>query len=217
MSKTNVDYEFSEFGKKAQILAILSLILFIFGIISWGVPVISFISIVILLIYIIVLLLALGNIKNAATKLNNQDLFTFRSRLITALILTLIGFIFFSIGIGGILAIAYGPNPEQWQGYVVFGVMILIGVIILIIALIMEILGWSSLRTFFKANRNMFPETMVSNAETACLLVMLGIIPIIGPLLRVVGFFMLSSLKNLSGTSAASPPTSSVPAPAPAA
>jgi hypothetical protein len=197
MSDINVKREFAEFGKKAQILAILSLILFIFGIIGWIVPVVSYISIIIILIYIIYLILALGNINNAAKALNNQDLFIFRSRIITALVLTLIGFIFFTIGITGILAIAYGPHPEQWQGYVVFGLLILIGIIVLIIALIMEILGWSSLRRFFKSNRSMFPEAIIKNADTACLLLMLGIIPIIGPLLRIVGYFMLSQLKDL--------------------
>ncbi|TFG26350.1 MAG: hypothetical protein EU532_10020 [Promethearchaeota archaeon] len=200
MSNTDVKKDFAEFGKKAQILAILSLIMFIMGIVGFIVPVVSYISIVFLVIYVIFLILALGNIKNAANKLNNQDLFTFRSRIIIALILALIGFLFFTIGIGGIIAIAYGPDagsPQAVGGYIAFGIMILIAIVVLIIALIMEILGWSSLRRFFKANKSMFPEKIVSNAETACLLLMLGIIPIIGPLLRIIGYFLLSNLREL--------------------
>lgn len=196
----NIKTDFVEFGKKAQILAILSLIMFILGIIGWAVPIVSYISIVFLLIFIIVLILALGNIKKAANTLNNQDLFTFRSRIITALILTFIGFLFFTIGIAGIYAIAYGPNPgspQAVQGYIVLGLLILIGIIVLIIALIMQILGWSSFRRFFRANKSMFPEKIGNNAETACLLLMLGVIPVIGPLLNIIGFFLLSKLKEL--------------------
>lgn len=200
MSSSNVKNEFSEFGKKCLILAILSLISFILGILSFSVPELGYVNIVIFLIYVIIMIMALGNINEAANKLNNKDLFSFRKRMIVVLVLSLIGLILLYVGLAGILAIASSSDPGSSSaiaGYATFGLMMLVGIILLIVALIMEIIAWSDLRGFFRDNKSMFSEDIAKSAKTGSLLMMLGAIPIVGPILRVVGCFMLSKLKNL--------------------
>jgi len=96
---SEVNKEFSEFGKKMLILAVLALISFVLGLIAFSVPAVQYANWAMIVVSIIVLILALGHIKTAGEALNNNEkLNSFRSKIIVALILALIGTIFITIG-----------------------------------------------------------------------------------------------------------------------
>ncbi|MFX0072945.1 MAG: hypothetical protein ACFFAO_17850 [Candidatus Hermodarchaeota archaeon] len=204
MSDIKVNKEFSEFGKKAQILGILALISFLLSIVAFFVAVVGYVNSAVQVVSLIIMILATGNIKRAGLALKNQSLLAFRSKIIIALILVLIGGIIIGVGIAGIFAIAYGPNPEAWEGYVVFGLMIIIGLIFIIVGAVLEILAWKDLKNFFTTNKSMFPEEIGNKAESGSKLMLIGailtltfILAFIGFILRVIGYFKLSALKDL--------------------
>ena len=126
-----------------------------------------------------------------------------RSKVIIAVILNLVGLILLTVGYFSLIAtIQYYQRPENAvdagssqaiRGYVTFGILILLGLVLLIVAFVMDILAWGRLKTFFKENMSMFPGSAGKNAQTGCLLMQIG--AIIG-ILRVVGCFLLYSLKK---------------------
>ena len=206
---SEVNKEFSEFGTKMLILAILSLISFVLGVIAYVIPAVQYVNWAFLVVSIVVLILALGNIKTAGEALdNNANLSSFRSKIIVALILALIGTIFITVGLASIYAIINSGidlgSPEAIQGYISFGILILIGIVVLVVGAVFEIIAWGSLRDFFKNNLSKFPEGIGKNAETGCFLMKLGaifiltfILAVVGFILRVIGYFMMSKLKDL--------------------
>ena len=205
---SEVNKEFSEFGSKMLILAILALISFVLGVIAYAIPALQYVNWAFLVVSIIVLILALGNIKTAGEALNNnENLSSFRSKIIVALILALIGTIFVTIGYVSIMAIVNGPDPGSTgaiQGYISFGILILIGLVLLIVGGVFEIIAWDRLKTFFENNLKMFPEGIGNSAKTGSYLMKLGaifnltfILAIVGFILRVIGYFMMSKLKDL--------------------
>ena len=198
---SEVNKEFSEFGKKMFILFILAIISVIAGIIGWAVPALGFINLIMMIVYFVFLILARGHIVNANKSLNNEDLDYFCKRILVAIITAIIGSISFQIGWGGLNDILTGGgdlgSSEAIAGYIIFGVLILTGSILLIIALIFDILAWSDMKGFFRDNKSMFPEDKVKNAETGSLLMMLGAIPFVGFILRIIGSYFLSKLKDL--------------------
>ncbi|MBD3256295.1 MAG: hypothetical protein GF383_14450, partial [Candidatus Lokiarchaeota archaeon] len=103
MSSTDVNYHFKQFGSKMQTLGILALLSFIFGLIANFVAVVGIINFIILIITLIVLFSALGEAKEAGYKLNNRLLIEFRSKIVTAFILFLVGYFFL---IGGTIGLA---------------------------------------------------------------------------------------------------------------
>jgi len=112
MADNDVKKNFSEFGFKMLILAILSLVGFLIGVISYFVAFFSYIGYVIQVAVIVVIILALVNIGRINKKLNNRDLFSFRTKIIIALLLSLIGAILITVGIAGIFAtIAMEQTP----------------------------------------------------------------------------------------------------------
>ncbi|MFX0138146.1 MAG: hypothetical protein ACFFDN_31170 [Candidatus Hodarchaeota archaeon] len=204
---SEVNKEFSEFGKKMLVLAILALISFVLGIISFSVPPIQYANWAVIVVSIVIIILALGNIKPVAEALNNDNLFSFRSKIIVALILGLIGTIIITIGWVSIVAIAQGPDPASEaaiRGYYTFGFLILIGLIILIVGGVFEIIAWGRLRDFFSNNLDMFPEGIGNSAKTGSYLMKLGaifnltfLLAFVGFILRVVGYLKLSKLRDL--------------------
>ena len=182
------------------ILFILAIISTVAGIIGWAVPALGFINLIMIIVYFVFLILARGHIVNANKSLNNEDLASFCKRILVAIITTIIGSIFLQIGLAGIYAIAGGPDPGSGAaiaGYIVLGILLLVGIILLIIALIFDILAWSDMKGFFRDNKSMFPEEKAKNAETGSLLMMLGAIPFVGFILRIIGSYFLSQLKDL--------------------
>ena len=194
-------------------LGILAILGFIFALIGFFVPALGFVNLVIQIIMLIILFSALGNSKNAANALNNNLLVQFRSKIINAFILWIIGLFFFFLALI-VMRNSLGAG---------FG-LIIIGFILLIISAIFRIQGWSRLQSFFEQNRTMFPASMGADAESGAKLLKIAgimyltiILMIVGSVLDVIGYFKLSALKGLTGAPAAQPATRSTAAPAPAA
>ena len=79
------------------------------------------------------------------------------------------------------------------------------------------------MKGFFRDNKSMFPEDIGKKGETGGLLLMIGaifyltiILMIVGFILDVIGYFMLSSLKDLGGEPAKKPAAQPVASKTPA-
>jgi hypothetical protein len=163
MSNKSVEKEFQSFGSKCQTLGILAILGFIFGLIANFVPAIGIINFVVQIIILIMLFSALGNAKEAGYALNNRLLQEFRSKIILAVILFIIGILFLLGGTMGLVAvITYAPRAGAAVGALI--VVMIFGIIILIIAAIFRIQGWSRLQKFFEENQNMFPSDIGESA-----------------------------------------------------
>lgn len=205
MSDANKD--FSEFGKKALILAILYLIAFILALIGWADRWVSYASLVVLIVILVFLIIAVGSIGKAGSKLNNEDLRSFRTRIIVAAILVTLGLILATVGYSVIMFTVQTDEPGSSAAivnYIIFGILLLIGIILLIIGAIFELLAWTDMKGFFRDNLSMFPEDVGKSAQTGSLLCMIGAILTLtfvlapfGYLLRAIGYFMLMKLKDL--------------------
>ncbi len=205
MSDANKD--FSDFGKKALILAILYLISFILGISAMFVVALSYVNLVIAVVIIVFLILAASSIGKAGDKLNNKKLRSFRTRIIVAVILISLGAIMITVGFAVIFATIQGDDPggtEAVQTYITYGIIALIGIIISIIGAVFELLAWIDMKGFFGDNLSKFPEDIGKSAKTGALLCMIGaiftltfILAFLGYLLRAIGYFMLAKLKDL--------------------
>ena len=99
MSNVNVNREFAQFGKYCLILAILSILAFIFGIGAYFVSVLEYVNYAIQIGIIVIVILAVINIGKAGNALKNDDLLKFRNFIVIALILIFVGLIFIGIGI----------------------------------------------------------------------------------------------------------------------
>lgn len=201
--------EFSEFGKKSLILAILYLMAFILSIIMI-IPALAGLAYVatwvVFVVLIVFLILAAKNIGKAGDKLNNKDLRSFRTRIIVVVILITLGLIMVTLGFVGYMATIQEEDPGSpatAQAYITFGIIIVIGVVILIIGVVFEVLAWTDMKGFLRDNLTMFPEEIGKSAQTGVLLCMIGAIlsltflAFIGYLLRAIGYFKLAKLKDL--------------------
>lgn len=205
MSDANKD--FADFGNKALILAILYLIAFILALIGWANRWVSYASLVVLIVILVFLIIAVGSIGKAGNKLNNEDLRSFRTRIIVASILVTLGLILATVGYSVIMFTLQTDEPGSTAAivnYIIFGILLLIGIILLIIGAIFELLAWTDMKGFFRDNLSMFPEDVGKSAQTGALLCMIGailtltfILAPFGYLLRAIGYFMLMKLKDL--------------------
>ncbi len=190
MSSAIVNKEFTDFGKKMIIIAILTLLSFILGIVGAFFPLLGLIITVVFGVLIIIFfLLVLGDIKKAGRELNNKQLLDFTPRFLWGTIMRFIGQIIFSIGLMLI--------EDLW-------VMIIIGVVLIIVGSILRYKAWSGLATFFEANVQLFTPNISGRANTgaklckiATILDMTIIFSFIGEILRIIGYFMLSGTKNI--------------------
>ena len=194
MSDTN--YQFSQFGKKMLTIAILSIIGLILGIIGSFAPVVGIVNWIIQIVLLSILISATKLTLEANKTLNNEDLGNFCRKIKSAAILTIIGLPFFYIAM-----ILFQTNA--WPAGIP---LIIVGIILLIIAAIKRIQGWSDLKGFFRDNKAMFPGETGKKGETGSQLLMIGAIfyltiflMFIGFILDVIGYFMLSSLKDIGG------------------
>ena len=201
---------FAQFGMYCLILAILSLVAFIFGIGGMFVTVLQYVNWVVQLVIIVVIILAIIAIGKAGNELKNENVLGFRNFIVIAIILVTIGLILLGVGIGMILTTATGQtsldpgSPEAIQIYITWGILILVGLIMIIIGAILEIFAWGKLKRFFINNMSMFPDNIGSSAKTGATLCQIGailnltiILAFIGWILKVIGYFMLSKLKEL--------------------
>ncbi len=203
---SDVNTKFQQFGSKVLALAILALLSFIFGLSGYFNSGVMGVNFAVQLGLFIVLLLALKDIKEIGYALNNRLLLEFRAKLLYAIVLFIIGFIFFFGGFAGIIAVfIFSPSIAAFAALIVF---LVIGIIILIIAAALRIQAWSRCNEFFKANSSMFPPNIANNAidgskylKIAAILYLTVILTFIGSILELVGYFKLASLRNLGETS----------------
>jgi len=235
MIDVNVNYEFSEFGRKIRIVAIIVIIGPIISIpLSFFslIPSITLfiVSILISIIPSILLLIfnisALVNVKRINLQLNNHNLAKFHSLLLGAIIFTnvlsaiLLGVMsFFLVDIISRLYPYPPPTLEISSILEMFMIfLIFIGIVfaIIIIASIIEMKAWDNLNKFFIENASMFPpyisEAAIDgskNLKTAALcgaLIFLIITGIIGIIFKLIGYFSLAKLKDLTSYTYQKPP-----------
>lgn len=206
MSNTDVNREFSEFGGRMKVIAILTLISVVIGIFTGINTSAGFFDAVIGFVVFIFYILILGDIKSAGVMLNNRNLLSFRSKIITSFILGIIGMIIFTTGLAGIgITIFFIGNLILLPIPVT---IVIIGIIILLITAIMQIQAWGSLESFFTNNTTLFPQEIANDARTGAKLCKIGaildltvILSFIGDILRVIGYFKLAPLEYLEHTS----------------
>ncbi len=206
MSNTDVNREFSEFGGRMKVIAILTLISVVIGIFTGINTSAGFFDAVIGFVVFIFYILILGDIKSAGVMLNNRNLLSFRSKIITSFILGIIGMIIFTTGLAGIgITIFFIGNLLLLPIPVTF---VIIGIIFLLITAIMQIQAWGSLESFFTNNTTLFPQEIANDARTGAKLCKIGaildltvILMFIGDILRVIGYFKLAPLEYLEHTS----------------
>jgi hypothetical protein len=191
MSSANLNKEFVDFGKRMNIIAILTLLSFILGIIGAFVFIIGIIALVFSFIIIIFFLLVLGNIRRAGKELNNDELLAFTPRFLFGTIMRFIGQVLWSIG---------------WLSISDLWILVVIGAILIVVGSILRYIAWGGLQTFFKTNSQLFPADISYNGDRgakfckiATILDMTIILSFIGEILRIIGYFKLASTKNIGG------------------
>ena len=191
----DVRKDFYEFGKNMQIVAICTVLSLVTGVTS--------------LIALIFIFIALGNIKNANLKLNNEYLEEFRSKYVRSFVLRICGTIVVMIGVIDMVLFLFLPSYiiSFWTTFTISVILILAGLIFLITSVVVEMKAWKNLKRFFEENRSMFPGNLYNELidgcdklKTAALLNALGfliITIIIGFIYQIIGYFKLAKLNNL--------------------
>ncbi|MFX0071407.1 MAG: zinc-ribbon domain-containing protein [Candidatus Hermodarchaeota archaeon] len=210
MSNTDLNKEFTDFGNRMNLIAILTLLSFILGIVGAFVPIVGIIALIFSVIIIIFFLLVLGNVKRAGKILTNKELLDFSPRFLLGTIIRFIGQVFMQIGLYFIF--------DLW-------VLIIIGVALILVGCILRYMAWGGMQVFFETNAQLFPQDISYNANKgsklckyATILDMTIILSFIGEILRIIGYFKLASTKNMVGAPAKTvvQPSAPVPAPTPA-
>ena len=207
MSNIDVKSEFTEFGKKMKIVAIMTILVII--------PYVgSFLS----LIGFIFSLMALGDIRNANNKLNQSSLENYRSKFITSLIFRIISTAISAIGnfftANWLFDFVFTFNFTALIGGLT---IFLITFVLNIIAAAIEMDAWRSLTDFFNQNRVLFPQHIVTEAadgsdklRSAALMNILSFLIItilIGWILQIIGYFKLAKLEEITRYSDTTPIT----------
>ena len=206
MSNPDVNREFSEFGGRMKLIAILTLISIVVGIFTGFNTSVGFVEAVIGFVVFILFILMLGDIKSAGGMLNNKNLLSFRSKVITSFILGIIGMIIFTTGLVGLGITIF------FIGSLILSIIpltiLIIGIIVLLITAILQIQAWGSLESFFTNNASLFPQEIAKDAKDGAKFCKIGailditiILMFIGDILRVIGYFKLAPLKDLDRTS----------------
>lgn len=193
MSNEGIMYEFKEFGKNMQIVAICT--------------VLGFLSIT-PLIALIFMFIALGNIKRASLQLNDSYLMEYRSKYISSFILGIIGGPILAIGIVVIVFSAINLFlPFDWIIISVGITIVLIALTLVIISGIIQMQAWEKFKLFLVEKGEIFPKRITDEAlsgadklKTAALMYLLGFLLItllIGFILQVIGYFKLAKFNML--------------------
>ena len=196
MSNMDVRNDFYEFGKNMQIVAICTVLSIATGVTS--------------LIALIFIFIALGNIKNANLKLNNEYLEEFRSKYIRGFILRTCGTILLIVGVINIVFFVFLPSDiaSFWMTLSISLILFSTSLTFLITSVVAEMKAWKNLKRFFEENKSMFPDNLYNELidgcdklKTAALLNALGfliITIIIGFIYQIMGYFKLAKLNNLT-------------------
>lgn len=191
----DVRNDFYEFGKNMQIVAICTVLSIVTGVTG--------------IVALIFIFIALGNIKNANLKLNNEYLEEFRSKYVKAFILRICGIIVLIIGVINVVVLIFLPSNfvSFWITVSISVILFLTGFIFGIASMVAEMEAWKNLKRFFEENRSLFPGSIshelidgCDKLKTAALLNALGfliITAIIGFIYQVIGYFKLAKLDTL--------------------
>lgn len=216
MSNSKNLVKFADFGQAIYVIAICTIL----GLL----PYISFITSIVSLIF---LFKALGIIKDINEEFKDSNLSEFRTKYLMSFLLTFIGtigvaivaivMVFQIMGLGFMMDPTGTTMNGSFGGYedvyalmntifTFIGIM-LVFVVLIIIAAIFEMNAWKNLNEFFSRYRESFPPYVAQDAidgtknlKTAALcflLFFLIITPIIGIILRIIGYFKLAKLKDL--------------------
>jgi uncharacterized membrane protein len=210
MSNLDVRSEFYEFGKKMKIVGIMTILVIIPGI---G-PFLSFIG-------FIFGIMALGDIRNANSKLNQSSLENYRSKFINAVIIRIISTAISAIGSFYTMnwflnfIITFPPST-----FFISTIITIITFVLNIIAAAIEMDAWRSLTDFFNQNRTLFPQNIgieaaegsdkLRSAALMNILSFLIITILIGWILQIVGYFKLAKLEEIMRYSDTAPTTTAL-------
>lgn len=207
--------EFVFFGNLSLILAIfeipflISIILFMTGILILG------ILIIIILIGITIFrFIAVGSLVKANRALNNIRLTQSLNKLISCSILFLVGNIIF-IGAGLGLGASTNSDAPVVLRIAIFIFTVIIGIILIFISGLIEYQAWDRLAMFFEQDQIGFAPNIAKSGNNGATLLKIGgllnifiVLIIVGSILRIIGFFILLSLKKLESEPAITAPVS---------
>ena len=209
MSYPDVNREFSEFGGRMKVMAILTLISCVVGIFTGFSTSAGFVDAIIVFVVFILYILVLGDIKSAGVMLNNKNLLIFRSKVIISFILGIIGITIFITGLVGLGITIFFIGELNLLTLPLTLTIVIIGIIVLIIAAIIQIQAWGRLESFFTNNASLFPQQIAKDARDGAKYCKIGailditvILTFIGDILRVIGYFKMAPLKYLENNSA---------------
>jgi uncharacterized membrane protein len=171
MVNVDIRNEFSEFGKKMKIVAIMTVL-----------AIIPYLGIILSFIGLIFAFMALSDIQNANYKLKQSSLENYRSKYSIAIVFRMISLVI--SGAGSFYSLA---NPFSYRILTSIITMI-ISFIINIIAGAIEMDAWRSLTDFFNQLRS---------AALMYVLSFLIITILIGWILQIVGYFKLAKLEEI--------------------
>lgn len=214
MSNADANKILAKFGLLCPILAILYLVFVVISIIGalslYLLRLALKIGFVLEIGILALIIVGARIVGKAGSTLNNENLLTFRTYIIIGSVLITFGAhwlgILYPIGINIIedRATSGGAGtPEAIAVYITWGIIILIGLIMVIVGGIFNIIAWGRLRSFFDANSAMFTENIGESAKKGAFVCQLGAIffltfflSFVGGLLYVIGYFMLLKLKE---------------------
>ncbi len=189
MLNVDIKKEFSEFGKKMKIVAIMTLL----SIIPYLGTILSFIG-------FIFAIMALSDIRSANYKLKQSSLENYRSKYSIAIVFRIISTVISGAG-------SFYSLGRPFSFSILTLIPMIISFIINIIAGAIEMDAWRSLTDFFNQNRSLFPTHIALEASegsdklrTAALMNVLSFLIItilIGWILQIVGYFKLAKLEEI--------------------
>ncbi len=183
--------EFQEFGSRIQMVAILTILGFVFNFLF--------------IVEIVFIFLALGNIRRIYYETPEPHLMEFRSKYVLSFVFSVFGAIVIVIGaIAAAMPLIFSDAEPVVMGSLI-GIIIAIvaGLVFMVIGQILEYKAWGRLLKYLEANKDEFPEMVSRDAISGVKQIRMGtifnltvVLMIFGVIIKIIGYFHLSSLKN---------------------
>ncbi|TFG01416.1 MAG: hypothetical protein EU540_03735 [Promethearchaeota archaeon] len=214
MSNTDANKILAKFGLLCPILAILYLVFVVISIIGtlslYLLRLVLNISFVLQIGILALIIVGARIVGKAGSTLNNENLLTFRTYIVIGSVLITLSVhwlgILYPIGFNIIedRATSGGAGtPGAIAVYITWGIIILIGLIMLIGGGVFNIIAWGRLKNFFDAKMVKFSGNIGESAKKGAFVCQLGAIffltfylSIVGLLLNVIGYLLLLKLKD---------------------
>ncbi len=184
--------EFQEFGSRMQMIAILTILGFVFNFLF--------------IVEIVFIFLDLGNIRRIYYDTPDPHLMEFRSKYVLSFVFCIFGTIVIVIGaIAAVMPLIF-TNEEPVVMGALIGIIIavIIGIVFIVIGQILEYKAWGRLLKYLEANKDQFPEMVSRDAISGVRQIRMGtifnltiVLMIIGVILKIIGYFHLASLRNI--------------------